>query len=1182
MRKLFTSAVVVLTIIWAVGLAAFVPTAQAVALNSGDLIKASLPAVYYYGADAKRYVFPDEKTYKTWYGDFSSVITITDEELAMIQIGGNVTYRPGVKMIKITTDPKVYAVDVNGTLRWVSTEAVASCLYGTGWGSMVQDVPDPFFVNYTIGAEITDCADFDKDAASAAAPTINVDKGLGGAIAGDVMASLAADNPSGATLPVNATGVEVLKFNLTGTGDVANITFKAEGVGNTGDIANAYLYEGAVRLTSGKSFNSTTKEATFNVSRSVPVTLSLVIDISGTALAGDEHAFKILAINGVAAGGVMGNTFSIGSQAVSNVTIAPSTIPVNPQVGSQGAEIANFRITGGVNDSVINSITLSQVGSINSDDLTNFVLEQAGVEVASADAILSGDRIVLVFSSPYSLLSGAQRTFTLYADVAGRPGRTISLYLDETQDLVAIDSLYGFGATVTSTFTAGTMAITSEGGEITVAFNGPVTGDVSRGALDAVLFEFAMTSVAPVDVRNTWLSINGTGVADFLRGSAGTYLFSDVKLINADTGQVLAGPVSMATANLATASGTLQMTDDWSLDGTVNLAITADIRNSEDLPNEFFNVPGNSYSVTLGAGGALFNGGADIKYQDSNDYVAGADIVPNTPIVGNAQSVLSSSLTIDVSSFVGASTYVRGATDAASAAFVATAGSDSDVRITRLVLNPIVDTDALATPIGTAGSDVTADNVAVTAKLWQITDAGWTQLDGTKSIQIPVGGLAGSETVTFDNFEVIVPAGDSAVFAVTFDASTSYAFVGGELLQFNINVPANVLAYDKDDNTVTPTLATAPAALIGPNTTINAVGTIDISSDISDPAYRERLVQMGSSGQKALRVKARATFESFRMTDTLFTVNTNPANVLTVDISYPTDADQTTYESKSSVVAGVGGNAAFAGMNWYIPSDIDSYMDVTISVNNDTNGATSGNTPFTIQLEAQDADLLAAFTKPLGLSSGNFAIVNSQLVDIDSVGNQLLARKSIVTVSKNAASPSGTAIPGLDEYLRVDLTNGGTSAVNVMALTLRLNSADTGNGQWICTGVLPALPSGPVIEIYDINDASTPLVNTALGTDVSGCAGGDADATEYRILFTNPIAVSPGTTKTLKVQVDTSIANALTDDTFRIDVVANDLIGAAAVGSDFEWNDGIAPTATANNNGYKVESLPVTGGNFVF
>src|SRR4030042_220960 len=159
-KRIFTVSVVVLTIVWAVGLAAFVPTAQAATISSGDLIKASVPADYYYGADGKRYVFPDQKTYMTWYPDFSGVKTITDGELAAITIGGNVTSRPGAKMVKITTDPKVYAIAANGTLRWVTTESIASCLYGNSWGSMINDVPDPFFVNYTVGTSITDCAQY--------------------------------------------------------------------------------------------------------------------------------------------------------------------------------------------------------------------------------------------------------------------------------------------------------------------------------------------------------------------------------------------------------------------------------------------------------------------------------------------------------------------------------------------------------------------------------------------------------------------------------------------------------------------------------------------------------------------------------------------------------------------------------------------------------------------------------------------------------------------------------------------------------------------------------------------------------------------------------------------------------------------------------------------------------------
>jgi len=145
---------------------------------AGSLIKASTPAVYYLGSDGKRYVFPNEKTFKTWYVDFSSVKVISDSQLASYPIGGNVTYKPGSKMIKITTDPSVYAIDARGKLRLIMSEAVAKALYGANWTQMVDDIPDAFFSNYIIGANINSASDFNSSAVKAAAASINSDKGL--------------------------------------------------------------------------------------------------------------------------------------------------------------------------------------------------------------------------------------------------------------------------------------------------------------------------------------------------------------------------------------------------------------------------------------------------------------------------------------------------------------------------------------------------------------------------------------------------------------------------------------------------------------------------------------------------------------------------------------------------------------------------------------------------------------------------------------------------------------------------------------------------------------------------------------------------------------------------------------------------------------------------------------------
>ncbi len=127
-----------------------------VSLSVGDLIKSSLStSVYYYGSDGKRHLFPNEKTYKSWYVDFSGIKNIPASQLQGITLGHNVTVRPGTVLLKIQTDPKVYAVEPGGLLRWVPTEARASTLYGSAWATKIIDVPLVFWVDYTFGSDIT-------------------------------------------------------------------------------------------------------------------------------------------------------------------------------------------------------------------------------------------------------------------------------------------------------------------------------------------------------------------------------------------------------------------------------------------------------------------------------------------------------------------------------------------------------------------------------------------------------------------------------------------------------------------------------------------------------------------------------------------------------------------------------------------------------------------------------------------------------------------------------------------------------------------------------------------------------------------------------------------------------------------------------------------------------------------
>ncbi|MFH1620651.1 MAG: binary toxin-like calcium binding domain-containing protein [Patescibacteria group bacterium] len=132
--------------------------------DDGDITTQEDTAVYYIGADGMRHAFPNSKIYFTWYCDFSDIMNVSAAVLAQIPLGKNVSYRPGLRMVKFTTDPKVYAVTVGGVLHWVNSEELAIAIYGADWNKNIDDISDAFYSNYTFGADIENAADFDAGA----------------------------------------------------------------------------------------------------------------------------------------------------------------------------------------------------------------------------------------------------------------------------------------------------------------------------------------------------------------------------------------------------------------------------------------------------------------------------------------------------------------------------------------------------------------------------------------------------------------------------------------------------------------------------------------------------------------------------------------------------------------------------------------------------------------------------------------------------------------------------------------------------------------------------------------------------------------------------------------------------------------------------------------------------------
>ena len=122
---------------------------------SGDLVKGSSSAVYYVTTDGKRLAFPNEAAYFSWYADFSGVKMISDDDLAALPLAGLVTMRPGVEIVKTESSSKVYAVSHGGTLRWITTEAIAQTIFGADWINKIVTISDAFLTAYKYGIDIT-------------------------------------------------------------------------------------------------------------------------------------------------------------------------------------------------------------------------------------------------------------------------------------------------------------------------------------------------------------------------------------------------------------------------------------------------------------------------------------------------------------------------------------------------------------------------------------------------------------------------------------------------------------------------------------------------------------------------------------------------------------------------------------------------------------------------------------------------------------------------------------------------------------------------------------------------------------------------------------------------------------------------------------------------------------------
>jgi hypothetical protein len=400
-KKALTVSVVGTTIAWATGVAAFVPMlAGAATLTDGDLIKASGPAVYYYrGTDGKRCPFPNDKVFYSWFSDFKSVKTLTDAELAAVGLCSTpMTYRSGTRLVKIATDPKVYAIEIPNTLRHVADEATAKALFGDNWNKQIDDVPDVFFGNYSAS---------DKQVTTAMPPAGFVFK----------------------------------------ASDTAKLYYIDK------DTAGAYSKREVTDLNAFKANGWKEKDI-----RSVAPTV-LASLTAGTAIAAAEKVLSMPQFAAAPAGQqptqqpvvVTGNVtvaLDASSPATGGTLVTGATADV-AGAGQSGAKLATFSLMNGTNAEVkITSLALKRIGVSADTTLASVYLYEGVSRLSDAASVSSGSITFNSSAGLFSIAAGATKKVWVAANIAGATsGQTVGVGILNAASIVTSPA-----ATIAGTF----------------------------------------------------------------------------------------------------------------------------------------------------------------------------------------------------------------------------------------------------------------------------------------------------------------------------------------------------------------------------------------------------------------------------------------------------------------------------------------------------------------------------------------------------------------------------------------------------------------------------------------------------------------------------------------------------------------------------------------------------------
>ncbi|MBI5794508.1 hypothetical protein HZA87_05535, partial [Candidatus Uhrbacteria bacterium] len=739
---------------------------------------------------------------------------------------------------------------------------------------------------------------------------------------GTLEVAMASTNPVGDSVPKGAVGVVMLSIDLTASCDdsvkLEHLVVLHEGFGAETDIDGVYATVDGTRSTRKRSIDS--QDQTTDLRFQTPLdiaacgtkTVDIVSDFSSTSTTSAEHNFAVelptdFHSNAKAVQGnfpLRGNTFRIAAVSSGKVTVTYRSISPNKvQVGDKSVVLGKFEVsTDSVEDQTLYSVTMEQNSTANDGDMMNLKIRRTdGTILTNVVSAFVGDFATFVFDPPFTILQGDKITLEVIGDIEGGAANSVILHFEESSDLFAVGSLYGYGVngqlygsqvslpTETSTLPA---TITIDAGQFTIEIDGPVQQKYTHDSKDAVLANVLITTGGEsVDVKDLFIAIQGqTSTGGGLTNAVGTAfdnvheILENLELRNTVTGQTVSAVRLTATTDFGTGTNSLASYqiyrfDDFVVKGKDKWELRANFINngasnhpkSGDRfrahicgePKKILDSTNALITNTTGCdfGGIITSSTSyqmDVEGLSTGDKVG--DVRPRGTITGNFHRIANSQLVVAVKAIGTTDIAVKNSKNITLLRFEARAGEAKDILFTKSIFK------------SDSGSLLNGQNYA----LWVDTDG-----DSVVDTKLQDGVASQSSQVTFDKLAgggYLIPAEQTVIFEVHSDIAASLTN-NDLLLRFDTGSSVTYLeAEQADDGSNLSGLQTNGTC----STTCDIIVTITRSklwSLVSQGSLfvtkdsvpvRSRQLLGGTLGDPILRLQFRAQNEDIDVTDIQF------------------------------------------------------------------------------------------------------------------------------------------------------------------------------------------------------------------------------------------------------------------------------------------------------------------------